>query len=169
MATQIKEPKAVTSGKTRLVAEPGKQEVVITRLFDAPRERLFKAMTDPALIPQWWGGPGESKTTVEKMEVRPGGIWRFIDRDAQGNEYGFHGVYHEITSPERLVYTFEFEGTPGHVLLETVTFEDRNGKTMLTDQSVFQSVKDRDGMLQSGMEAGASKSMDRLAALLLKL
>ncbi len=166
MSTQIRNSSEITVGKTRLVAEPGQQQVIITRLFDAPRERLFKAMTDPTLIPQWWGGPGESKTTVDKMEVRPGGIWRYIDRDAKGNEFGFHGVYHEITSPERLVYTFEFEGVPGHVLLETVTFEDRNGKTMMIQQSVFQSVEDRDGMLQAGMEEGNNESMDRLDALM---
>jgi uncharacterized protein YndB with AHSA1/START domain len=100
------------------------------------------------------------------MEVRPGGQWRYISRDAGGDEYAFHGVYHEILSPERLVYTFEFEGMPGHVLLETITLEEHDGKTTLIDQSVFQSVADRDGMVQSGMESGASESLDRLDELL---
>jgi uncharacterized protein YndB with AHSA1/START domain len=151
--------------KINLVAEPHKQEVVVTRVFDAPRERVFKTMTDPKLIPDWWG-PKYLTTTVEKMDVRPGGVWRFVQRDADGNAYAFHGVYHEVVSPERLVYTFEFEGVPGHVLLETVTFEEQNGKTKVTDQSIFQSVQDRDGMLQSGMEQGAAESEERLAALL---
>ncbi|MGA7732396.1 MAG: SRPBCC family protein [Chloroflexia bacterium] len=154
-----------TMSKSNLIAEPGKQEIVITRVFDAPRELVFKAFTDPNLIPQWWG-PGYLTTTIARMEVRPGGIWRFVQRSPDGNEYGFHGVYHDIVSPERLVYTFEFEGAPGHVLLETVTFEEQDGKTKLTDKSVFQSVEDRDAMLQSGMEGGAHESMDRLAELI---
>ncbi len=170
MATQIKEPRAVISGKTRLVAEPGKQEIVITRLFEASRDRLFKALTNPSLIPQWCGGPGHPNTVVDQMEVRPGGAWRwrFIDRETQGSGVGLHGVYHEVMPPERLVYTFEFEGVPGHVLLRTVSLEDRNGKTLLTEQSVFQSVEDRDGMLQSGIKEGTGASWDRLEALLLK-
>jgi uncharacterized protein YndB with AHSA1/START domain len=151
--------------KINLVAEPGKQEIVITRVFDAPPALVFKTFTDPTLIPQWWG-PGYLTTTVERMEVRPGGIWRFVQRDAEGNQYAFHGVYHEVRPPERLVYTFEFEGQPGHVILETVAFVSQDGKTRLVDQSVFQSVADRDGMLQEGMESGASESMERLARLL---
>lgn len=98
--------------------------------------------------------------------MREGGRWRFVEREPDGNEYGFHGVYHAIFSPERIVQTFEFEGVPGHVLLETATFEEHDGKTMLTAQSVFQSVEDRDGMVQSGMEEGAVDTMDRLAELL---
>jgi uncharacterized protein YndB with AHSA1/START domain len=147
--------------KTNVIAEPGKQEIIITRILDAPRDLVFKAYTDPNVIPQWWG-PRDLTTVVDQMEVRPGGIWRFVHRDAEGNEYGFHGVYHDVVSPERIVSTFEFEGVPGHVLLATMTFEEQDGKTKLTDASVFQSVEDRDGMLQSGMEGGASESMDRL-------
>ena len=156
-----------TKADTKIVAEPGKQEIVLTRVLDAPRDLVFKVCTDPNLIPQWWG-PSYLTTTVDKMEVRPGGVWRYVQRDPQGNEYGFHGVYHDIVSPERIVSTFEFEGVPGHVLLETVTFEEQGGKTKLTEQSVFQSVEDRDGMLQSGMESGATEMMDRLAALVAK-
>lgn len=151
--------------KLNLIAEPGKQEIFMTRVFDAPRELVFKAHTDPNLIPKWWGLRSNT-TTVDKMEVRQGGLWRFVQRDADGNEFAFHGVYHAIVSPERLVHTFEFEGIPGHVLLETVTFEEHDGKTKLTDQSVFQSVEDRDGMLHSGMEGGAVETLDRLAELL---
>ncbi len=164
MAAQLKEVQAITVGKTRLVAEPGKQEIVVTRLFDAPRERVFKAMTDPQLLPHWWG-PERYTTAVEKMDVKPGGSWRFVQTAADGI-YAFHGVYHQVSSPERLVYTFEYEGTPGHVALETVTYEDVGGKTLIHDQIVFQSVEDRDGMVQSGMEEGADAGMNRLDALL---
>jgi uncharacterized protein YndB with AHSA1/START domain len=151
-----------------LVAEPGKQEIVITQVFDAPRERMLKTRTDPILTPQWWG-PRNPTTTVDKMDVRPGGVWRFVQRDADGNEYAFKGVYHDVTPPERLIFTFEFEGMPGDVLLETMTFEEQDSKTKLTDQSVFQTVADRAGMLESGMEGGAAETMERLAELLAKV
>ncbi|HKF18474.1 MAG TPA: SRPBCC family protein [Candidatus Dormibacteraeota bacterium] len=145
--------------------EPGKQEIVMTRTFDAPRDLVFKTMTDPHLIPQWWG-PRYLTTTVDEMDLRPGGRWRYVQRDPQGNEHAFHGVYHDIAAPERLVLTFEYEGVPGHVMLDTVTLEELDGKTRLTDQSVFQSVADRDGMVQSGMGSGATEMMDRLEELL---
>ena len=145
----------------KVVADPGTHEIVITRTFDAPRELVFKAFTDPDAVRQWWG-QATSETVVDELEARAGGRWRFVERDGEGNEYGFHGVYHDATAPERIVYTFEFEGMPGHVLLETITFEEQDGKTHMTDRSVFQSVADRDGMLQSGMESGAAESYDRL-------
>ena len=157
--------------KTNILAEPGKQEIVITREFDAPRELVFKACTDPTLIPQWWG-PRYLSTQVDTMDVRPGGQWRFLNRDAEGNEYAFHGVYHEVRAPERIIDTFEFEGLPetGHVTLETMKLEALpGGRTKLIAQSVFQSVADRDGMLQSGMEEGVNETYDRLAELLKKL
>lgn len=151
--------------KLNLIAEPGKLDIQMSREFDAPRELVFKAFTDPALIPRWWG-PGSVTTRVDRMEVKPGGSWRYVQREADGSEYGFRGVYHDVVSPERLVFTFEFEGMPGHVLLETVTFEERNGKTLMKDLTVFQTVEDRDGMIQSGMESGAEESWDRLAELI---
>ena len=125
-------------------------------------------MTDPELIPRWWG-PKYLTTSVDRMEVRKGGVWRYVQTDGAGDRYAFNGVYHEVTPSERLVYTFEFEGMPGHILLETVTFEEHDGKTFLTDQSVFQSVADRDGMLSSGMEGGASESMERIEEILARL
>ena len=149
-------------------AEPGSHGITMTRVFDAPREKVFKAYTDPNLVTQWWGPRGLT-TIVDKMEVRKGGIWRYIQRDAEGNEYAFNGVYHDIVSPERLIYTFEFEGMPGHVLLETVVFEEQDGKTKLSDISVFQSIEDRDGMLASGMEQGAVETLDRFEELLARL
>lgn len=153
--------------KTNFTAEPGSQEVIITRIFDAPRELVWKALTDPKLIPQWWG-PRRYTTTVNKMDVRPGGVWRFVQRDSTGNEYAFNGVYREIVPPKRLVYTFVFEPMPGHESLETVTLEEQNGKTKATNKVLFQTVEDRDGMLKSGMEEGAAESMDRMADLLSK-
>jgi uncharacterized protein YndB with AHSA1/START domain len=154
--------------KTKVMAEPGKHSIVLTREFNAPRELVFKAFTDPALVPKWWG-LRSTTTTVDKLEVKRGGFWRMVQRDGDGNEFAFFGIYHQVTAPERLVYTFEFEGMPGHVLLETIDFEEYNGKTRVIDSSVFQSVEARDGMLQSGMEQGANESMDQLEELLATL
>ena len=148
------------------IAEPGKQELTVTCVIDAPRHLVWKAYTDSNLIPQWLG-PMLFTNTVDQMDVRPGGMWRFVHRDADGVAYAFRGVYHLVNEPNQLVYTLEFEGLPGHVLLDTVTFKDQGeGKTLLTDQSVFQSVQDRDGMIKGGMEKAASDSMLRLAELL---
>ena len=148
------------------IAEPGTHEIIMARVFDAPRELVFKVMTDPTLIPQWWG-QRNSTTTVDEMDVRAGGRWRYVQRDQQGNEFAFHGVYHSIVVPERVIDTFEFEGMPGHVLLETMTLEAQaDGTTKVIVSSVFQSVADRDGMLNSGMQDGANESYDRLAELL---
>jgi len=148
-----------------VTVEPARQDVVLTREFDAPRELVFRTYTDPAAIPHWWG-PRRLTTIVDRMDVRPGGGWRFVQRDAAGDEFAFHGAYHEVTPPERLVQTFEFEGMPGHVVLETITFEDLGGRTRLTTRSVFQTVEDRDEMVASDMEQGAVESMDRLEELL---
>ncbi len=144
---------------------PSDREIVMTRIFDAPRELLFKAYTDPQIIPQWWGPKGLT-TSVDKMDVRPGGAWRFVQLGPDGIQYAFRGVYREIVAPERLVYTFEWEGMPGHVLIETVTFDEHGGKTKLTATALFHTTEERDGMLKSGMEGGARDSMDRLAELL---
>jgi uncharacterized protein YndB with AHSA1/START domain len=151
----------------KVVAEPGTQQIVLTRSFDAPRDLVFKAFTDPEAVASWWG-QRDSDTVVDELEARPGGRWRFVERSGDGNEHGFHGVYHDAVAPERIVYTFEWEGLPGHVLLETITFEEQDGRTRMTDTSVFQSVSDRDGMLQSGMESGAAESFDRLDEFLAK-
>ncbi len=155
---------------TNIIAEPGKQEIVITREFNAPRELVFKAFTDPKLYKQWLG-PRRLKMTLEKFEPRSGGSWRYIHEDKEGNKYAFHGVFHEV-SPSLMIDTFEFEGLPekGHVSLETARLEEiSGGKTRLTIQSVFQSVADRDGMLQSGMEEGVNDSYERLDELLEKM
>jgi uncharacterized protein YndB with AHSA1/START domain len=156
------------AGKTKVTAEPGSNEIHITRLFDAPREKVWRALTDPKLIPQWWG-PAKYQTTIVKHEPVSGGSWRFTQRDDSGQEFGFHGVYHDMTAPERSIETFEFEGMPGHVALDSLTLADQDGKTLMTVVSVYQSVADRDGMVQSGMEQGVSEGHDRLDALLAKL
>ena len=161
--------KAETStAKTDYVIEPGKQEITITRVFDAPRELVFKAFTDPELVPRWFGPRGYS-TTVDKMDARPGGLWRFVQRNEKGDEFAFRGVHHDVVAPERIVATFEFEGVPGHVLLQTVNFEPLGQKTRLVEQLVFQSVADRDGMVASGMQGGSDDSMDRMAEILAEM
>jgi uncharacterized protein YndB with AHSA1/START domain len=149
----------------RIVAEPGKQEIVFTRVVDAPRELVFKAYTDPQLLPKWLG-PKHLPMTVAESNPTRGGVWRFVHRGPDGKEYVFRGVYHEVAPPQRIVRTFEFEGMPGHVSLETATFDEQDGKTTVVGKSVFQIVADRDGQLASGMEKGLAESMDRLADLL---
>ena len=153
-----------TKNQTNIKAEPGRQEIFITREFEAPRELVFKAFTTPELIVRWLG-PRELTMKIDKFEPKSGGSYRYIHTDGAGNEYGFHGVIHDVTAPERVIQTFEFEGMPesGHVTLETTKFEALPGnRTRVTIQSVFQSVADRDGMLQSGMKRGVNDSHQRL-------
>lgn len=151
-----------------VIAEPGTHSIVTVRDFDAPRHLVFRALTDPALVARWWG-PNNVTTIVDRMDVQPGGLWRYVHRSPDGSEDAFHGVYHDIIAPERLIFTFEWEGLPGHVALETVTLEERDGRTRIIDASVFQTVEDRDGMLQSGMEEGANDSWDRLEEIIRSL
>jgi uncharacterized protein YndB with AHSA1/START domain len=157
--------------KTTITAEPGKHDILITREFDAPRELVFKAFTHPELYVQWLG-PRRLKMTLEKFEPKSGGSWRYTHKDEKGNEFGFHGVNHEVTFPERIIGTFEFEGLPekGHVSLETVRLQELpGGRTRLTNVTVFQTVADRDGMLRSGMEKGMGESFERLDELIVKM
>lgn len=154
--------------KTVITAEPGKQELFITREFDARRELVFKAHTDADLYARWVG-PRDLSMALETFEPVSGGRWRFIQKDKNGNEFGFHGVNHDVTAPERLIGTFEFEGLPeaGHVILETTKFEELPGdRTRVTTQSVYQSVEDRDGMIASGMESGVVDGHERLDEIL---
>lgn len=154
--------------KVQVIAEPGAHDFVVERVFDAPRERVFEAHTDEKAIPQWWGLRSNT-TTVDKLEARKGGVWRFVQHDAQGNEFAFNGVFHDCIAPERFVRTYEFEGMPGHVLMETLTLEELpDGKTLLRSQSVFQSVEARDGMLASGAAEGAAETWEQLDELLAK-
>lgn len=151
-------------GKSKLTL-PSEREIRMTRLFDAPRELVFRTLTDPALLAQWWGL--ESATTIiDQLDLRVGGKWRFVQRNPDGGEDAFRGEFREITPPSRMVQTFEWEGLPGHIVVETMTLEDWGGKTLFTTTSLFDSVEDRDSMLASGMESGANESWDRLARLL---
>ncbi len=154
--------------KTHFTIEPGKQEIIMERMFNAPRQRVFKAYTDPQLIPQWWG-PKRYTTTVDALELRKGGMWRYVQRDTQGHEFAHNGVYHIIKAPERLIYTYEFEGTPGNVGLVITLFEEQDGQTKLIEKSIFPSVADRDATAESGMQDGAIETMDRLEAILERL
>jgi uncharacterized protein YndB with AHSA1/START domain len=153
--------------KTSIIAEPDKQEVIISRIFEARRELVTRMWTDAAYIPEWWG-PSIMTTMVDSLDAKRGGIWRYISRDSAGNEYAYNGVYHEVALPERLVHTYEFEGIPA-VGLVTVTFEELpGGRTKLTETTLYPSVGIRDGALQSGMTEGVTELMDRFAVLLAK-
>jgi len=151
--------------QAQIIAEPGIPQIVITREFDAPRDLLFRAHTDPTLLARWLG-PRRLSMIIDHFDARAGGTWRYIHRDTDGNEYGFHGVFHGTPSPDGIVQTFEFEGMPGHVSLQTIAFDEHDGKTLLRQNVVFQSVADRDGMLESGMAEGVNDSMERLDELI---
>ena len=153
-----------SKNQTKIIAEAGKQELFIIREFEAPRELVFHAFTDKDILVQWIG-PREMSMRYEKFELREGGVYRYIQTSSDGMEFAFHGVCHEHTPPERIIQTFEFEGLPekGHVALETTKFESLSkDRTRVTVQSIFQSVADRDGMVQSGMEHGVVASYERL-------
>ena len=145
----------------------GEREVRIERIFNAPRQRVWKAMTDPALIAQWWGRG--NKLVVEKFELKRGGHWRFVEHSDHG-VHGFEGRYREVTPPERIVQSFEWDGLPAHVAIETMTLEDvGDGRTKLVTTSLFLTKEDHDGMLQSGMESGVNESYAALDRVLEKL
>jgi uncharacterized protein YndB with AHSA1/START domain len=150
------------------ITTPSDREIRIERVFDAPRDRVFAAYTDPELVPEWWG-PRGTTTIVDRMEVRAGGAWRFVARDCDGSETAFRGTYREITPPERIVQTFEWEGMPGHIAVETATFEDLGGRTRVVTVSLFHTTEERDGMLASGMERGLNETYERLDELLARL
>jgi uncharacterized protein YndB with AHSA1/START domain len=149
----------------KMTADPCTQEIITTCILNAPRAMVFNAFVEPIIIERWWG-PRDYVTIVDAFDPWPGGRWRIIQRDVKGNEIAFKGVFHEVLTPERIVQTFEYEGNPGHVLLDTIRFEELNGVTRITDQSVFQSVADRDAMRGEYMETGASESMERLSEIL---
>lgn len=147
---------------TLTVTTPSDREIVMTRVFNAPRELVFEAHTKCEHLEKWWG-QRDSPMSVCELDFRPGGKWRFVQKSPTGEEWGFRGEFREIERPERIVWTFESEGMPGHISVDTVTFVEENGRTTLTATSMFDSKEDRDGMLQSGMEAGANETWDRLA------
>jgi uncharacterized protein YndB with AHSA1/START domain len=150
---------------TVTVSLPSEHEIILSRDFDAPRELVFEAFSKPEHVARWWGQK-DSTLPVCEMDFRPGGAWRFVEHAADGNDYGFRGEYRDIVRPERITWTFEFEGAPGHIVVETMTFEDLGGRTRIIGTSVFDTVEDRDEMYNSGMARGASEAYDRLDVVL---
>jgi uncharacterized protein YndB with AHSA1/START domain len=150
---------------TVTVSLPSEHEISLSRDFDAPRELVFEAFSKPEHVARWWGQK-DSTLPVCEMDFRPGGAWRFVEHAADGNDYGFRGEYRDIVRPERITWTFEFEGAPGHIVVETMTFEDLGGRTRIIGPSVFDTVEDRDEMYNSGMARGASEAYDRLDVVL---
>ena len=151
-----------------VTAEPGVPQVLTTRELDAPRDLVYRAFTEPELLVQWLG-PRKYTMTVDRFDLRDGGTWRYVHADDSGNAFGFHGVFHGKPSPDGIVQTFEYEGAPGHVSMDTVAFDERDGRTTVRTNSVFQSVEARDAMVSSGMSEGMSEGYDRLDDLLAKL
>ena len=142
---------------------PSDRETRIERIFNASRDRVWRAFTDPELVAQWWGRG--NRLVIEKMEVERGGHWRYVEHATDG-VHGFEGRYREVTPPERLVYTFEWDGMPGYPIVETTIFEDLgDGRTKVLVTSLFYQNEERDGFMQSGMEGGMNESyaaLDRL-------
>ena len=160
---------AVTSTKdpaaTLELSTPSDREIRIERIFNATRSRVWKAFTDPKLIPQWWGRG--NKLVIERHELVRGGHWRFVEHGPNGTANGFEGRFREVVPEERVVQTFEWDGMPGHVVIETVTLEDLgDGRTKIVNVSLFHTKEERDGMLHSGMEGGLKDSYAALDKLL---
>ena len=151
-----------------ITAEPGVPQILTRRGFDAPPELLYRAFTEPDLLVQWLG-PRKYTMTIDRYDVRDGGSYRYVHADDKGNAWGFHGVFHGEPSLDGIVQTFEFEGAPGNVQMDTVTFEQSDGGTVVQTNSVFQSVEARDAMYQSGMAEGMTEGYERLEELLGKL
>ena len=152
---------------TSIVTTPSDREIRTERIFNAPREVLWRAMTEPSLVTQWWGRG--NPLTIERLEVVRGGHWRYVER-SEGEEHGFEGRYAEVVRPERIVQTFEWDGMPGHPSRETAILEDLgDGRTRFVSTSLFFTKEERDGMLQSGMEQGMNQSFAALDKLLATL
>ena len=151
----------------KVTAEAGVPQILAERECEAPRELIRRAVTEADLLAQWLGPRGYTMT-IERFEPRAGGSWRYVHSDGDGNSYGFHGVFHNDPSPDGFVQTFEFEGAPGHVSLDTMVLEERDGRTIVRTNSLFQSVEARDAMVQSGMADGMSQGYDQLEELLEK-
>jgi uncharacterized protein YndB with AHSA1/START domain len=151
--------------ETQIVADPDVPLVRIIREFDAPPEKVFRAHTDPDLIVQWQG-PHGMEARIDHFDCRTGGSYRYV-HSHDGQEYGFHGCFHEVRPNEVIVQTFTFEGVPDGVALEKLGLEDLgNGRTRLTATSLVDSFADRDAFLASGMEVGVREGYERLDAIL---
>ncbi|GLU50109.1 SRPBCC family protein [Nocardiopsis ansamitocini] len=156
----------MTDKPVTITARPDVPFIDVVREFDAPVASVYRAYTDPELVVRWLG-PRELTMKLTEFDVREGGSWSYTHYDPEGNGYDFRGVFHSVVPDERLVQTFEFGGAPGHVSLDSATFEDIGGnRTRLVTHSVFQSVEDRDAMVAGDMERGVTDSMNRLAEVL---
>ncbi|MCT9006743.1 SRPBCC family protein [Streptomyces sp. NPDC054766] len=151
--------------ETRIVADPALPTILITRDFDASPERVFRAYTDPDLVVQWLG-PRRLTMRIDAYEARSGGSYRYVHREADGTEYGFRGVFHEVRPDERIVQTFAYDGFPDGVSLETTVFEDLGARTRVTTTSLMGSMDARDAMIRSGMRRGVREGHERLDELL---
>ncbi len=149
------------NSETMTVSTPSDREIRMTRVFDAPRGLVYEAHTSAEHMRHWWGPKGYEVVSAD-IDFRVGGTWRIVHRGPDGQDYAFHGEYREIVPPERITWTFEFEGAPGQVAVETVTFEERDGKTILEVTSLTPSKEARDAVLESGMTEGAAQTWDRL-------
>ena len=153
------------SMKKAKLTTPTDRTIHVERVFDAPRERVWEALTKRELVAQWWGRG--NKLDVERLEVERGGHWRFVEH-AGGETHGFEGRFREVTPPSKLVYSFEWDGMPAHVIIETVNLEDLgDGRTRMVTESLFLAAEDRDGFMSSGMEGGMNESyaaLDRVLA-----
>jgi uncharacterized protein YndB with AHSA1/START domain len=144
------------------VTTPSEVEIRMTRLFDAPRQLVFEAMSKPEHVRQWWGRLGEGYSVpICEIDFRPGGAWRFVNRHPRG-EAAFHGEYREIMPPSRVVFTEIFEQFPDTVSLVTAELSEEGGKTRLTVTVRYPSLQVRDMVIASGMAQGAAVSYDRL-------
>jgi uncharacterized protein YndB with AHSA1/START domain len=148
------------------VTLPSDREIETSRVFDAPRSLVWRAFTDPEAIARWWGRG--NKLAIERMEVERGGHWRYVEHSDEGVD-GFEGRYGEVAPEERIVQTFEWDGMPAHVALNTTTFEDFGGRTRVVTRSLFHTAEDRDGMVASGMETGQAQSYEALDRVLASL
>jgi uncharacterized protein YndB with AHSA1/START domain len=148
-----------------ITTEPGQSFIEFTREFDAPVEAVFRAHAEPDLIKQWLGPRGYD-TEVEQYDFRTGGSYRYLQRDGD-NVYAFHGVFHVVRENDFAVQTFEYEGFPDVVSLDSMHFEGLGGgRTRLSGRSVFSSLEAAEGMIASGMEAGMAEGYERLDELL---
>lgn len=145
---------------------PSDREILISRVFDAIPDRVFRAHVDPNALAEWWGPRGYENRIVT-WEPRPGGAWRIVQTAPDGTEHPFRGVFKEVEPSKRLTWTFEYEPQAGHVATQTVTFQpESGGRTKLTVRVLFANPEDRDGMLASGMEWGMREGYERIDELL---
>lgn len=157
------------SNPLTVTAPDGLPFVEFERDLDAPVATVFRAYKEPDLVKQWLG-PDGYEINIERYDFNPGGQWRYVHRSPEGEEYGFHGVFHAVRENEMAIQTFEFEGFPDVVSLDSITFEDLgDGRTRIHGHSVFPSLEARDGMVASGMETGMAEGYDRLDKVLATL